>query len=39
MLKVVITDQVSAADFDLDVDATYDPVVADDPATTSPTTS
>jgi hypothetical protein len=39
MLKAVITDQVSAADFDLDADATYDPVVADDPATTSPTTS
>jgi hypothetical protein len=39
MSKLVITDQVSAADFDLDAYATYDPVVADDPATTSPTTS
>lgn len=38
MLAAILSDQVSAADFDLDADATYDPVVPDS-VTSPPTTS
>lgn len=39
MLTALITDQVSSADFDLDANATYDPVVPDSSGTTSPADS
>ena len=39
MLATRIVGDVTAADFDLDADATYDPVAPDDPGAVTPTTS
>ncbi len=39
LLGIVLTGEVSDADFDLDADATYDPQVPDDSGTPVPTTS
>jgi hypothetical protein len=39
MLASRISDQVTDADFDLQGDSTYDPLVPDDPGTVPPTSA